>query len=52
MSDFIALFGRTDADDYAAPDSLSPIAAQVLHGGRDFYFPVEIAVELYRRSRG
>ena len=50
MGDFIAHFGRPDADDYPALNSMPDIAAPalVLHGDRDQFFPLEIPVELYR----
>ena len=51
LGDFIAMFERTDLDDFSEPDSLSQISAPVLvlHGDRDEFFPIELPVELYRR---
>ncbi len=52
MGDFLALFTHDDAEDYVDPPAaLARITAPVLvlHGDRDEFFPVEIAVDLYRR---
>jgi len=51
LRDFLAIFERTDPDDFPDPESLSHVSAPVLvlHGDRDAFFPVEIPVELYRR---
>lgn len=51
LGDFLALGSHTDADDFPEPADLGRIVSPVLlvHGDRDWLYPVELPVRLYRR---
>lgn len=50
LADFLALSAHAHADDFPEADELAAITSPVLlvHGDRDWLFPVEIPVRLYR----